>query len=105
MRGRIVFRAAVLLYFPEINMITTDGSSLVETLADSEHPREMLKRLEEKLLPCPFCGKWPTIHARENASDLQVFCNCKLGPSTPRCNDERRYHLVALIWNQRKSKP
>lgn len=36
----------------------------------------MEKSREQKLLPCPFCGKMPTIETKEDGKDFHGFVGC-----------------------------
>lgn len=83
-------------------MIKTDGSNLVETQADYEHPRKTLERMDKELLrPCPFCGRKPLIYVCDYGRDVQISCNCDLHPRTGRFNSQDRFHHVTVEWNQR----
>lgn len=64
-----------------------------------------------RVLPCPFCGRTPSIHVSDYGRDVLIGCDC-LGIRTPRCNtpDEGPYgHLEQALtfWNHRtpKEKP
>ena len=70
--------------------------------------RKAFESAQTRALPCPFCGRTPSIHASDYGRDVSIGCGCLsyYGIWTPRCNtpDRGPYgHLeqALAIWNHR----